>query len=189
MDQKVKKGRIFVVSAPSGAGKTTLCQALLKEFPKIFYSISHTTRAPRNNETDGEDYFFILKTDFQKKIEQDFWVEWAKVHENYYGTSKQHLEEQIAQGLSVLLEIDTKGAKQIKEIYPDAVTMFIMPPSFDILEKRLKGRATDSEEIINIRLKNAKAEMDQKGFYDYVVINDQLDKACERICEIVKGNF
>ncbi len=181
-----KKGKIFVVSAPSGAGKTTLCQALLKTFPEISYSISHTTRKPRKNEKEGVDYYFITTKEFEDKIKSSFWVEWAKVHDNYYGTSLQHIEKQICRGLNVLLEIDVKGAKQIKEIYPDAVTIFIMPPNVEALEQRLKSRATDSEKIINIRLENAKAEMEQKSFYDYVVVNDEIDSACERFCEIVK---
>ena len=189
MNNGKTKGKIFVISAPSGAGKTTLCQTVLKKFPEISYSISHTTRNPRNNEKDREDYFFISQTDFQEKINQEFWLEWAKVHGNYYGTSKKHLGKQTSQGFSVLLEIDTKGAKQIKKLYPDAVTIFIMAPSVEILEKRLKSRATDSEDIIKERLENARAEIEQKDFYDYIVINDQLNTACERICEIVKGNF
>jgi guanylate kinase len=189
MNNGKKRGKIFVISAPSGAGKTTLCQAVLKKFPEISYSISHTTRKPRKDEKDGEDYFFISKIDFQEKINQGFWLEWAKVHGNFYGTSKEHLGKQTAQGFNVLLEIDTKGAKQIKKFYPDAVTIFIMVPSFEVLEKRLKGRATDSEDIINMRLENARAEIEQKDFYDYIVVNDQLDTACERICEIVKGSL
>ena len=182
-----KKGSIFVVSAPSGAGKTTLCRALLKKFTEISYSISHTTRTPRTNEVDGKDYFFILESDFQKKIKQGFWVEWAQVHGNYYGTSKTYLSDQTDKGFNILLEIDTKGAKQISRIYPDAVTIFIMPPSLDVLEKRLKGRATDPEHIINTRLDNAKAEIMQKDFYNYVIINGHLEEACERFFKIVKG--
>jgi guanylate kinase len=185
----IPKGRIFVVSAPSGGGKTTLCRDLLKNFPEISYSISHTTRQRRKNEKDGEDYYFISTDDFEEKIEQGFWLEWAKVHTNYYGTSQKHLEKQANQGLNVLLEIDIKGAKQIKKLFPDAVTIFIMAPSLAVLEKRLKQRATDTEDIINIRLKNARSEIDQKDFYDYIIVNDQLDKACESICEIVRGNL
>ena len=184
-----KKGRIIVVSAPSGAGKTTLCQELLKKFPQILYSISHTTRQPRKNEIEAKDYYFISTKDFEEKIKQSFWVEWAKVHTNYYGTSQKHLEKQINQGSNVLLEIDIKGAKQIKKLFPDAITIFIMAPSLDVLEKRLRQRATDTEEIINIRLENARAEIEQKDFYDYVIVNDQLNKACERICEIIRGSL
>lgn len=177
------------MSAPSGAGKTTLCQTLLKRFPEISYSISHTTREPRKKEIDGEDYFFITTKDFEEKIKQSFWVEFAKVHGNYYGTSREYLEKQADQGFSVLLEVDIKGAKQIKKIYPDAVTIFIMAPSFEVLEERLRQRATDSEDIINIRLDNARGEIEQKDLFDYVVINDELTEACERLCEIVKGIF
>jgi guanylate kinase len=180
-----KKGKIFVVSAPSGAGKTTLCQALLKKSSTISYSISHTTRAPRKGEKHGLDYFFISTNDFEKKIEQNFWAEWAKVHGNYYGTSKKYLLDQVVKGHNILLEIDIKGAKQIKKLYPDSVTIFIMPPCFAVLEKRLRERATDSEDIINIRLKNARAEMDQKNFYDHVIINDELDQSCKKFFEVV----
>jgi len=184
-----KKGRIIVVSAPSGAGKTTLCRHLLKKIPQIAYSISHTTRQPRKNEIEGKDYYFISTKEFEEKINQNFWVEWAKVHTNYYGTSKKHLERQTHQGLNVLLEIDIKGAKQIKNLFPDAVTIFIMAPSLDVLEKRLRQRETDTDEIINMRLENAKAEIEQKDFYDYIIVNDGLDLACERICEIVKESL
>ena len=177
------------MSAPSGAGKTTLCQNLLKKFPQISYSISHTTREPRKNEIDGEDYFFITTKDFEEKIRQSFWVEFAEVHGNYYGTSREYLEKQVDQGLSVLLEVDIKGAKQIKKLYPDAVTIFIMAPSFEVLEERLRHRATDSEDIINIRLNNARGEIEQKDLFDYVIINDELTEACERLCEIVKGTL
>ncbi len=185
----IKKGKIFVVSAPSGAGKTTLCRDLLNKVPEILYSISHTTRQPRKNEIEGENYYFITTKEFEEKIDQGFFVEWAKVHTNYYGTSQKHLEKQTHQGSNVLLEIDIKGAKQIKKLFPDAVSIFIMAPSLDVLEQRLRQRATDTEEIINMRLENAQAEIDQKDFYDFIIVNDALDKACKRICEVVKGNL
>ncbi|MCP3900198.1 MAG: guanylate kinase [Desulfobacteraceae bacterium] len=185
----IKKGRIFVVSAPSGAGKTTLCRELLNKVPEISYSISHTTRQPRKNEIEGKDYYFITTKDFEEKIDQGFFVEWAKVHTNYYGTSRKHLEKQTHQGSNILLEIDIKGAKQIKKLFPDAVTIFIMAPSIDVLEQRLRQRATDTDEVINMRLENAKAEIDQKDFNDFIIVNDGLEKACKRICEVVKGNL
>ena len=187
--ESIQKGRIIVVSAPSGAGKTTLCRDLLKKVPFLSYSVSHTTRQPRKNEIKGKDYYFISTDDFEKKIKQDFWVEWAKVHTNYYGTSKKHLEKQTHEGVNVLLEIDIKGAKQIKKLFSDAITIFIMAPSLDELEKRLRQRATDTGEIINMRLENAKAEIKQKDFYDYIIVNDNLDMACERLCKIVKGSL
>ncbi len=182
----LEKGGIIVVSAPSGAGKTTLCQVLLKKTPEIAYSISHTTRKPRQGEKDGRDYFFTTIEDFKEKIKQNFWIEWAKVHANYYGTSKKHLEEQILKGLTVLLELDINGARQIKKIYPDALTIFIMAPSICALERRLRDRATEAEDIINMRIDNAKAEIEQKSFFDHIVVNDDMDTACQELCKIVK---
>ncbi len=182
-------GKLFVVSAPSGAGKTTLCTTLLLKFPRISYSVSHTTRKPRKDEEHGKDYYFISIDDFENKIKNNFWVEWAKVHGNYYGTSRRHLAGQLEQGMNVLLEIDIKGAKQIKKIFPGAVTIFIMPPSTGVLEERLRSRATDTDEIIELRLKNARAEMDQKHFYDYIVVNNDLDMASREICNIVRENL
>ena len=188
-DIQTAKGGIFVVSAPSGAGKTTLCRTVMKEFDTLFYSVSHTTRAARAGETDGVDYFFIDKKEFEAGIAENCWAEWARVHNNYYGTSKAFLTEKINSGQSILLDIDVQGAKQIKTVFPEAVTIFVMPPSFEELEKRLRKRGTDSEDVIQNRLENAGREMDRKGCYDFIVINDDFEQARRKMIDIINGHI
>ncbi len=180
------RGQVFVVSAPSGAGKTTLCRKILEKYDFLSYSISHTTRPPRKNEKNGVDYFFITKEEFQNKIRTDFWAEWAEVHDNLYGTSIKFIEEKIKTGVSLLLDIDVQGAKQIKASIPDAITIFIMPPSFKVLEKRLKSRGTDSEDVIKKRLANAEKEVKEKKFYDFTIVNDDLDRAALEFGKIIE---
>jgi guanylate kinase len=184
---KNRKGRLFIISAPSGAGKTTLCDVLKQRFPELAYSISHTTRPPRKNEAEGEDYFFISEEIFLKKIQTGKWAEWAKVHGNYYGTCLEKLNELKNAGRNILLDIDVAGAMQIKKKFSEAITIFIMPPSFDILEKRLKSRGTDDEEEIQRRLGHAREEIAHKDHYDHIIINDRLDEAIERLSELVKN--
>ncbi|MFO7885343.1 MAG: guanylate kinase [Desulfobacteraceae bacterium] len=183
----MKPGKIFVVSAPSGAGKTTLCSIIRKNHPQLAYSISHTTRAPRKNETHGVDYFFITKQEFQEGIKNSVWAEWAEVYGNYYGTSLDFIRERISSGAHLLLDIDVKGAEQIKETYPEAVTIFIMAPSLEILEKRLRDRGTDSEAVIQKRLAAAEKEIARKDDYDVVIVNDDLDRAAKELSEIICG--
>ncbi len=177
-------GKLFVISAPSGAGKTTLVRKILKRFKNLSYSVSHTTRSPRGNEQDGFDYFFISLAEFEQKISLDLWLEWAKVHNNYYGTSKKFVRNCLEKGRNLLLDIDIQGARQIMDSDPDLVSIFIMPPSFQILSQRLENRGTDSRKVIASRLENAKLEMTQKDLYQYVVINDDLDEATEELCSI-----
>jgi len=183
------KGRIFIVSAPSGSGKTTLCRKMLERFPFLSYSISHTTRAPRKDEKEGIDYFFITKKEFLKKIQENFWAEWAKVHDNLYGTSLKFIKEKIEKGSSLLLDIDIQGAKQIKAAIPNGVTIFIMPPSFRVLEQRLRLRGTDSEDVIQKRLANAEKEMQEKNFYDFSIVNDDLNMADLELAQIIERAF
>ena len=169
---------LIVISAPSGTGKTTLCSKLLNEIPTIKLSVSSTTRAPRGKEKNGIEYFFIDKPEFEKKIKENRFAEWALVHENYYGTSKDFIEKTFASGNSVLLDIDVQGADQLKKSYPEKTfTIFVMPPSMEVLEKRLRSRGTDTEETIQKRLKNAAKEMAQKDRFDSVIINDDLNVA------------
>ena len=156
-------GRLFILSAPSGAGKTTLRYAILDRFPAMIYSVSYTTRKPRPGEKNGKDYYFITKEDFEKKIEKDQWAEWAKVHGNYYGTPAEFLDKRLAMGFGILLEIDVQGAILILERYPESITIFIMPPSLKILKQRLEQRGTDSEKVIESRLLNAEKELAQKN--------------------------
>lgn len=179
-------GKLFVISAPSGTGKTTLVKKVLKRFRDLSYSVSHTTRSPRKNEEEGLDYFFISPLKFQKKIDQDHLLEWAKVHDNFYGTSKKFVNERLGNGQSLILDIDVQGAKQVMASSLDPVTIFILPPSFEVLSQRLEKRGTDSKEVIARRLGNAKKEMENKKLYQYTIINDELDEAAKELCLIFK---
>jgi len=178
-------GTLFVISAPSGAGKTTLCGRLLSRFPDIRYSISYTTREPRDGERNGEDYHFITKEDFLEKRDQGYWAEWALVHDNYYGTSASLLSSTLTDGRHILMDIDVQGTIQILERFPEAVTIFIMPPSLEALEQRLEGRGTDSGATIQKRLRNAAREMAQKELYRHLIVNDELEKAAKELIGIV----
>lgn len=169
---------LIVISAPSGAGKTTLCKRLLDEFPTVTLSISSTTRPPRGKEKNSVDYFFLTRAEFESKIQAGEFVEWAKVHDNYYGTSKTTLQSALSRGQSVLLDIDVQGADQLKAAFPkDCYRVFISPPNLNELEKRLRARGTDSEETIQTRLKNAQIEMDHAKSFDKIIVNDSLDRA------------
>jgi guanylate kinase len=183
-----KTGRIFIISAPSGAGKTTLCNEILKKFPDLRYSISHTTRQPRTGELDGVDYFFITADEFKHNIEKEIWAEWAQVHDHFYGTSAQFIDRHLSEGKDILLDIDVNGARQILDRYPHSITIFIMPPTFETLAQRLKSRGTDNDEIIAKRLKNAKTEIAQKDFYKHIVVNDSLPEAIEMLSAIISDN-
>ncbi len=179
--------KLVILSAPSGAGKTTLCQRLLTDFPEITLSVSSTTRAPRGTEKHGVDYWFVTDAEFRKMIEADRFAEWAEVHGSFYGTSKDAIEKTLAQGRSVLLEIDVQGAASLRKVYPDrCLTVFIAPPSLELLEKRLRARGTDKEETIQRRLLNARAEMERMNEYDHVIVNDDLAKAYGELQELVK---
>lgn len=180
------KGRLFIISAPSGAGKTTLCRRLLAFYPDIVYSISYTTRRPRPGEKDGKDYHFISREDFLEKKALDYWAEWARVHDHYYGTSAVFLSDSLARGRDVLMDIDVQGAIQILTCFPEAVTIFIMPPSMDVLRQRLTQRATDSQGTIQKRLRNAAEEMGKRDLYRHIIINDQLERAAEELIGVVK---
>lgn len=180
-----QSGTLFIISAPSGAGKTTLCRAILKHFPRMQYSISFTTRAPRPGEKNGVDYHFITPKEFEAGFEKGQWAEWATVHGYYYGTSAVFLEKEIEAGRSVLLDIDVQGAKQVLERYPNCVAIFIMPPSMMVLKERLQSRNTDSPSEVEKRLKNAEQEMAQKGLYHHVVVNDLLTTAIEELIGII----
>lgn len=186
MENSTKPGKLFVVSAPSGAGKTTLCKLMLEAFPEISYSVSHTTRSPREGEVHGQDYYFIGKEAFEERIENNQWAEWAKVHDNYYGTSLTLIRETLEKGGSLLLDIDVQGAKQITRAFPSAVTLFIMAPDLEVLEQRLRSRGTDSEEAIRKRMKNAVIEIEQKDFYNHVIDNDDLETSKKQMAAIFK---
>jgi guanylate kinase len=180
------RGHLFIISAPSGAGKTTLAKAALVRYADMLYSISYTTRTPRAVEKDGVDYHFISKQDFKKGIREGRWVEWAQVYGNYYGTSGNFIDNGLSSGRDILLDIDVQGTIQILKKYPDSVTIFILPPSMKILKKRLEMRATDSAKVIEKRLEYAKKEMAQKDLYRHIIVNDNLSQAIDELSEIVK---
>ncbi|MDP5116858.1 MAG: guanylate kinase [Burkholderiaceae bacterium] len=170
-------GNLFVVAAPSGAGKSSLVKALMELDAGVQPSVSHTTRAPRGQEFDGREYFFIDDAQFDAMVADHAFLEWAHVHGNRYGTSKSTIEERISQGLDVVLEIDFQGAVQIKRLFANAVLIFILPPSWEELRSRLQRRGEDTAEVIEIRLANAATEMAQAHEFDFVIINQLFDKA------------
>jgi len=180
-----RKGRLFIISAPSGAGKTTLCQAVLRRFPDLIYSVSFTTRPARSGERNGRDYVFISPDEFEAGIREGRWAEWARVHGHYYGTSARVLERARVAGRDVLLDIDVQGAQQICRRFPESVTIFIRPPSLDVLEQRLRARGTDGPEAIDVRLQNARREMEQSGLYEHTIVNDDLNTAVGELVAIL----
>ncbi|MEE8431805.1 MAG: guanylate kinase [Candidatus Desulfatibia sp.] len=180
------KGHLFILSAPSGAGKTTLAKAILNRFADMLYSVSYTTREPRNGEQDGLDYHFVQRDLFKKYIKEGKWAEWAEVHGNYYGTSAEFIDKNLAAGRDILLDIDVQGTIQLLERYPDSITIFIMPPSLDILRRRLELRGTDSKAVIARRLVNAKKEMARQDLYRHVIINDQLSEAIKELISTIE---
>jgi guanylate kinase len=180
-------GSLYIVSAPSGAGKSTLCRILTERLPELRYSISTTTRPPREGEVDGRDYFFTDVETFKAGIQHNKWAEWAEVHGNYYGTSAEFIDHERAAGQDVLLDIDVQGAAQLRVKYPDAVTIFIMPPSLDVLRQRLEQRGADSPETIDKRMANARQEMAQRDVYQHIIVNDRLEKAAEALVAIFRS--
>ncbi|WP_321531074.1 guanylate kinase [uncultured Desulfuromonas sp.] len=182
-----REGVLFVVSAPSGAGKTTLCKRMIDLFPNLGHSISFTTRPIRGGETDGVDYHFVTIDTFRRMIEDNAFVEWAQVHDNYYGTALKTLEDARLQGHDVLLDIDFQGAEQLKKQATEAVFVFIAPPDMAELERRLRQRGTDSDAVIARRLDNAAGELRQAQWYDYIVINDDVDHAAKQLQGIIEA--
>jgi guanylate kinase len=181
------RGRLIVLAAPSGAGKTTLVHALLQRTPELSFSISYTTRPRRVTETDGEDYFFVDEATFQKMVDDDAFLEHATVYDYSYGTGRAHVEALLDAGRTVLLEIDWQGARQVMGRIDDAVSVFIMPPGVDELESRLRGRATDSDSTIARRLSDALSDMSHWSEFSYVVFNYNLDEAADILARIVGG--
>jgi guanylate kinase len=180
-------GHLFIISAPSGAGKSTLCHAMLDHFSDLLYSISHTTRPPRKGEQNGVDYYFIPKDEFEKGISHHQWAEWAEVHGNYYGTSAKFLDNGLSAKRDILLDIDVQGTRQILERYPDGITIFVLPPSLEVLKQRLEARGTDSPEVVAVRLDNARKEMAQKNMYRHIVTNDRLPDATAEMVTIFES--
>ncbi len=180
-----KNGLIFIVAAASGTGKTTLVHKLLAINPRIKVSVSHTTRQPREGEVDGQHYFFTTEEDFETRIANNEFLEFAKVYRHYYGTSLLWIEKNLSEGLDVLLEIDVQGAAQVKKLLPDAVSIFILPPSLEELGQRLIGRNSDADESVSLRLKEAESEIAQAQYFDYIVVNEHLNEALRDLDHIV----
>ncbi len=179
------QGILIVVSGPSGAGKGTICQSLLAKNSNIAYSVSATTRAPRTGEVDGVNYIFMQKEDFEKKIEYNGFLEYAKVYDNYYGTPRDYVMGQLEQGKDIILEIDPQGAMQVKEHCPDGVFIYIVPPSLEELSRRIYGRGTDAEDVIKKRLAAATEEIAYATKYDYIVVNDEVEQATSKVESII----
>ena len=177
--------RLFVISGPSGAGKGTLVKGLMSVREDLWLSVSATTRQPRPGEIDGETYFFLSREEFDRRIEEGDFLEWADVHGNRYGTLRSAVEERLEAGLSVILEIDVQGALIVQKSYPEAVLIFVKPPSFEELRRRLIGRGTESEEQVELRMANAKMEMELEGCYNYSVTNDEVDIAVSELNSII----
>jgi len=181
-------GNLYVVAAPSGAGKTTLVRLLLEAEPAVQLSISFTTRQPRPGEQNGREYHFVDTAVFKAMIERNEFLEWAEVHGNFYGTSKKWISDQLTADADVLLEIDWQGAQQVRKLFPAAIGVFILPPSMEELERRLTGRGTDAADVIARRLAAAQAEMRHVGEFDYVIINNQLEEALLDLRAVVRAS-
>ncbi|MDC9728327.1 MAG: guanylate kinase [Methyloprofundus sp.] len=184
----MNQGKLYIISAPSGAGKTSLIKQLLPQVEKLMVSISHTTRAQREGEQDGVDYFFTSVEVFKSAIAQGDFLEYAQVFDNFYGTAQSSVEASLKQGLDVILEIDWQGAEQIRKLLPDTLSIFIVPPSNEALRERLQGRGQDSDEIINRRMQDAVNEMSHYAEYDYLVVNDDFNTALVELQSIILAN-
>ncbi|HID96753.1 MAG TPA: guanylate kinase [Thermodesulfobacteriaceae bacterium] len=181
----MERGNLFIISAPSGAGKTTLCRRVLKKIPDLVFSISHTTRSPRAGEISGSDYYFVSSEEFDRLVCEGAFIEWARVHDHCYGTSRKEVLYRMEHGLDVLLDIDIQGAREVVSIFADAVTVFILPPSLSELEKRLIGRGTEDIAELQMRLDNARKELRAVEEYEFAVLNDDLDRAVTDFTGIV----
>jgi guanylate kinase len=182
----VKKGKIIAVSAPSGGGKTSVVKQVLRDFPEIVFSVSVTTRPKRKNEVDGVDYFFVDDKEFERRIKNNEFIEWERFYDYYYGTLKSFVDDNISAGKSVLFEVDVKGALSLKKIYPDSHLIYIDPPSFEELVKRLKNRKTESEDDLQKRIDRAKMELSYKPQFDYIFVNDELNKVYKNVKSLIK---
>ena len=179
------RGTLFVVSSPSGGGKGTIIQRVLDVVPNLSYSVSFTTRAPRNNELNGREYFFVGREIFEEMVAAGEFLEWACVHGNLYGTAKRQVVDETSAGTDIVLEVDVQGAESVRELPLDSVSVFILPPSFAVLRERLIARGTDSPEELEIRLRNAPEELRQYSAFDYVIFNDEVERAAGQLASII----
>jgi len=179
------RGILFVVSSPSGGGKGTLIQRVLNKVPNLSYSVSFTTRAPRNGELDGREYFFVTPEQFEQMVAANAFLEWAHVHSKLYGTARQQVIREISGGRDIILEVDVQGAASVRALMPDSVSIFILPPSYEVLKRRLQARGTDSPEELELRLRNAPAELKDYSAFEYLILNDDVDRAAEQMTAIV----
>jgi guanylate kinase len=186
--QEPQRGQLFVIAAPSGAGKTSLVRALMQRMPDLGFSISYTTRAQRATEQHGHDYFFVDKPSFQQMIERGEFLEYAQVFDNYYGTSRTQVQDLLDAGHNVLLEIDWQGARQIRTTMPEVQSIFVLPPSRAELERRLRERRTDTAEVIARRLRDSIADMSHWNEFDYVVVNEDFERAVDDLARIIAGH-
>ena len=178
------KGNLFIISSPSGGGKGTLIREILNRVPEVGYSVSFTTRPPRLREQHGRDYYFVSPEEFERLINEGEFLEYANVHDNFYGTSRGEVEKELLLGRDVILEIDVQGAASIKRLMPESVSVFILPPSFGVLRDRLVRRATETPEVLAVRLKNARGEVEQYSEFDYVIVNDEKNRAANQLATI-----
>lgn len=180
-----REGILFVISAPSGAGKTTLCKEVIDIFPNLRHSVSYTTRPARPGEVHGRDYFFVSLDEFKRMVAADEFAEWAEVHGNFYGTALKTLENYRVQGIDVILDIDCQGAQQLKKKYQGAVYLFVLPPSYQELRRRLDCRSSDTQEVIDRRIEAAAGEIKESRWYDYIIVNDVFTKAVEELKSVL----
>jgi guanylate kinase len=181
-------GKLYIISAPSGAGKTSLVKRLVAEVDDLSVSVSHTTRAMRSGEQDGVDYFFVSVDEFKAMIERQAFLEHAQVFDNFYGTAQQTVEDNLAQGLDVILEIDWQGAQQVRRMLPDSLSIFILPPSISVLSQRLQNRGQDNPEVIARRMRDAVTEMSHYPEFDYLIVNDDFGVAFSQLKSIITAN-
>ena len=185
IENPTARGTLFVVSSPSGGGKGTLIRRVLEVVDNLSYSVSYTTRGPRPNEVNGREYFFVDPATFEEMTADGEFLEWACVHGNYYGTSRRQIAEKTAAGVDIILEVDVQGAASVRQLLMDSVSVFILPPSYAVLRNRLCARGTDSPENLELRMRNAPEELKQYSSFDYVIINDEIERAVGQLASII----
>ena len=187
INQATPRGTLFVVSSPSGGGKGTIIRHVLDVLENLSYSVSYTTRAPRLGEVDGREYFFVTRDVFEGMVAAGEFLEWACVHGNYYGTAKNQILAETAAGSDIILEVDVQGAASVRQLLMDSVSIFILPPSYEVLRQRLLARGTDTPEALEVRLRNAPEELKQYCAFDYVIINDEVERAAGQLASIIEA--